>query len=333
VQRRAGGAGIEVKRRVFVVAPLALATLKAFAQTLSKPVRVIVPFPAGGGTDVLARIVAEKLRGTYAPSVIVENRVGASGRTGVEAVKNAEPDGTTLLFVPDFLMTVYPHSFRKLSYDPLADFAPVAIVARSQLALAAGSAVPAGVRTARDYIDWVKANPKNAFYATTSAGGTPHFVGVMLAKAAAVELSPVHYKGGAPALQDLLGGQIPVSINPVGEVLPYVRSGKLRILATTGAERSSFLPDVPTMVEAGYRDVVVQAWLGFLAPARTPQEIISKLSDAITMAARSSDASENIQKFGMQPATSGPAAFAATLKADLERWAPIVKASGFTAED
>ena len=130
----------------------ALIALPALAQAPQKPLRVIVPFPAGGGTDVLARIVAEKLRGSYASAVVVENRVGASGRTGVEAVKNAEPDGTTLLFTPDFLITVYPHSFRKLSYDPVADFAPVAMVARSQLALAASSAVPSSVRTARDYV-------------------------------------------------------------------------------------------------------------------------------------------------------------------------------------
>jgi len=310
-----------------------LFALPAWGQVLSKPARIIVPFPAGGGTDVLARIVAEKLRGLYAPAVIVENRVGASGRTGVEAVKNAEPDGATLLFTPDFLLTVYPHSFRKLAYDPLADFAPAAIVARSHLALAAGPAVPASVRSARDYVEWAKSDPRNAFFATTSAGGTPHFVGVMLAQAAGLALSPVHYKGGAPALQDLLGGQIPVSINPVGEVLPYVRSGKIRVLATTGQERSAFLPDVPTLAEAGYREVIVQAWLGILAPARTPPEIIAKLADAVVLAGTSGDAAESVRKFGMQPAPAGPAPFAATLKADIERWGPIVRASGFTAED
>ena len=318
--------------RLLALVALVLAS-PAWAQAVSKPVRVIVPFPAGGGTDVLARIVAEKLRAAQGSAVIVENRVGASGRTGVEAVKNAEPDGATLLFTPDFLMTVYPHSFRRLGYDPRADFAPVAIVARSQLALAAGPAVPPSVRTARDYIEWVRANPKNAFFATTSAGGTPHFVGVMLAKAAGVALSPVHYKGGAPALQDLLGGQVPVSINPVGELLPHFKSGKIRVLATTGTERSEFLPEVPTMAEAGYPDVVVQSWLGFLAPARTPRDAVSKLADAIIAAAGSDDAVESMRKFGMRAQTSGPAAFGATLLADLERWAPIVKASGFTAED
>src|SRR5437868_5200438 len=146
-----------VSRRSVLISAIALALGQgALAQTTAKPVRIIVPFPAGGGTDVAARLIGEKLRGNYAPSVIVENRVGASGRTGVEAVKNAEPDGTTLLFTPDFLMTVYSHSFRRLSYDPLADFAPVAIVARSQLALAAGPVVPASVRTARDYVEWVR---------------------------------------------------------------------------------------------------------------------------------------------------------------------------------
>jgi tripartite-type tricarboxylate transporter receptor subunit TctC len=155
----------------------------------------------------------------------------------------------------------------------------------------------------------------------------------MLAKAAGAELSPVHYKGGAPALQDLLGGQVPVSINPVGELQPHVKSGKIRVLATTGMERSEFLPEVPTMVEAGYRDVVVQSWLGFLAPARTPQETVSRLADAIVAAARSDDAAESMRKFGMRAQTLGPATFGAMLRADLERWAPIVKASGFTAED
>jgi tripartite-type tricarboxylate transporter receptor subunit TctC len=321
------------RRRFLGVAIGSLCAPAAFAQIAARPLRIIVPFPAGGGTDVLARIVADRLRGSYASAVIVENRVGASGRLGVEAVKNAEPNGGTLLFTPDFLLTVYPHSFRKLSYDPVADFAPVALVARSALALCAGPAVPPSVRSARDYVDWAKANPKQAFYATTSAGGTPHFVGVMLARDSGVELSPVHYKGGAPALQDLLGGQVPMSINPVGEILPYARSGKLRVLATTGAQRSRFLPEVPTMAESGYRDIVLAPWLGFLAPARIPAETLSRLAVAIVEATQAPDVAQSFEKFGNEPASGSPASFAATLKADLERWAPIVKASGFTAED
>ena len=169
------------RRRILLALAAIVLSARSSAQTTSKNLRIIVPFPAGGGTDVAARIVADKLRGNYAPVVIVENRVGASGRTGVEAVAHAAPDGTTLLFTPDFLMTVYPHSFRKLGYDPLADFAPIALIARSGLALAAGPALPAEVKTVREYVAWARAHPKQAFYATTAAGGTPHFVGLKLA--------------------------------------------------------------------------------------------------------------------------------------------------------
>ena len=315
-------------------AALALLCAHAAAQEYpSKPIRFIVPFPAGGGTDVLARIVAEKLRGNYAPSVIVENRVGASGRTGVEAVKNAEHDGTTLLFTPDFLMTVYPHSFRKLSYDPLTDFVPIALIARSGLALAAGPALPAQAKTVREYIDWARANAKQAFYATTSAGGTPHFVGVMLARDSGVQLSPVHYKGGAPALQDLIGGQIPVSINPIGELLPQLAGGKVRVLAVTSAQRSKFLPDVPTMAESGFPNIVISPWLGFFAPAKTSPDLVKRLANGITDATQHKESMLGMLKLGMEPAAMSPLAFREIVRQDLERWAPIVKASGFTAED
>lgn len=303
------------------------------AQTTARPLRIVVPFPAGGGTDVLARVIADKLRGNYAPSVIVENRVGASGRTGVEAVKNADADGTTLLFTPDFLMTVYPHSFRKLSYDPLKDFVPIALIARSGLALAAGPALPAEVKNVRQYVDWARANPKQAFYATTAAGGTPHFVGVMLARESGVELSPVHYKGGAPALQDLMGGQIPVSINPISELLPQLKSGKVRILAVTSPQRSKFLPDVPTMVESGFPSIVINPWLGFFAPARTAPDVVKRLANGVTDATQHGEAQMAMLKMGMEPQAMSPLAFREIVKTDLERWAPIVKASGFTAED
>jgi len=323
-----------ISRREVLLAGAALAASRVgWAQTTKKTLRIVVPFPASGGTDVLARIVAAKLKDNYAPAVIIENRVGASGRTGVEAVKHADPDGTTLLFTPDFLMTVYPHSFRKLSYDPLTDFIPIQIVARSGLALAAGPALPDSVRTVQEYVAWVRANPTRSHYATTSAGGTPHFVGVMLARDAKVELSPVHYKGGAPALQDLMGGQIPVSVNPISELLPQLQGGKVRVLAVTSPKRSKFLPDVPTMVEAGFPEIVINPWLGFFAPARTPADVVKRLSNGIADACAFGDSQRSFLKMGMEAVAMTPVGFKAVLQEDLQHWGPIVKASGFAAED
>ena len=303
------------------------------AQTGTKTLRIIVGFPPGGGTDVIARLIGEKLRGSFAPAVVIENRVGASGRIAVDVVRASEADGNTLLFTPDFLMTVYPHSFKKLAYDPLRDFVPVATASRSNLAVSAGPGLPANIQTIAQYVEWARQNPKLASYATTSAGATPHFVGVMLSRAANMELTAVHYKGGAPALQDLLGGQIPISVNPVGEVLPFARSGKIRVLATTGPQRSRFLPDAPTMAESGFKDVAVEAWLGFFAPAKTPADVVARLSAAIIDAIKGADVIESFAKFGVDASATPPAEFAALVRADIDRWGPIVKASGFTAEE
>ncbi len=323
-----------MKRRALLAGAAAFAVSPfVCGQTTNRNLRIVVPFPAGGGTDVLARIVAEKLRGNYAPAAVVENRVGASGRTGVEAVKNAAPDGTTLLFTPDFLLTVYPHSFRKLSYEPLRDFVPIAMVARSALGVAAGPGLPSEINSIRDYVAWARANPKKAFFADTSPGGTPHFVGVMLSQASGVKLTPVHYKGGAPALQDLVGGQVPVSINPLSELLPQLKSGKIRVLAVTSPERSKFLPDVPTMSESGFPSIAFSSWLGFFAPAHTPPDVVKRLANGIADATAWGDTQQSILKFAMEPVAMTPVGFAAVLKQDLERWGPVVRASGFTAED
>ena len=230
---------------------------RALAQAVKKPVHVIVGFPAGGGTDVTARVLSEALRGAYASAVLVENKPGASARIAVEYVKNAEPDGSVMLFTPDFPMTLYPHSFKSLSYDPLKDFTPVSPATTSMLSYNVGPAVPASVKSLGDYVQWCKANPDKASYGTTSAGATPHFAGVMLSNESKVTLNPVHYRGGAPALQDVVGGHIPMSVNPLSEALPLHQGGTIRALAVTGAKRSQFMPNVPTAKEAGY-DVVVE---------------------------------------------------------------------------
>jgi tripartite-type tricarboxylate transporter receptor subunit TctC len=192
--------------------------------------------------------------------------------------------------------------------------------------------VPAGVTSLADFVAWCRANPASATYATTAAGGTPHFVGVMFANAAHLAMTPVHYRGGAPALQDLIGGHVPASINPISETVAQAKSGNIRMLAVTGARRSSFLPDVPTMREQGF-DVVVQSWLGAFAPAKTPIDTVGMLGAAINAAARSSAMAQSLARFGNEPAIETPEQFAATVRADYARWGPVVKASGFVAEE
>jgi tripartite-type tricarboxylate transporter receptor subunit TctC len=306
--------------------------LRARAQAIDKLVRMIVGFPAGGGTDITARVLAEALIGTYASTLIVENKPGASARLAVEYVKNAPPDGSVMLFTPDFPMTLYPHSFKSLNYDPLTDFIAVAPAAKGMLTFVVGPAVPENVKSLADFVQWCRANPRQANYATTSAGATPHFTGVMLASEAGVAMTPVHYRGGAPAIQDLVGGHVPASINPVSEVIEFAKSGSLRILAVTGAERSPFLPDVPTMKEQGY-NVVVESLSGVFLPAKTPDEIVGSLSAAMREASRSQKMVESLAKFGTEPTFQTPAQFTATIKSELARWAPVVKASGFVAID
>ena len=321
------------RRRVLsymLAAPALVAARTAVAQ--EGTLRIVVGFPPGGGTDVIARIVADKLKVPFAAAVIVENKPGAAARASVDFVKNAEPDGRTLLFTPDFPITVYPHSFRALSYDPLRDLIPVASAAKSMLTYSIGPQVPASVASLAQFVAWCKANPASASYATTAAGGTPHFVGVMLANAAGIAMTPVHYRGGAPALQDLIGGHVPASVNPISETLSFAKSGTIRILAVTGPARSPFLPDVPTMREQGF-DVVVEGWLGIFAPAKTPAATVQALGDAIGAAVHAPDMAESLAKFGNVPAFEPPDRFAATVKADLVRWGPVVKASGFVAVD
>jgi tripartite-type tricarboxylate transporter receptor subunit TctC len=299
---------------------------------LEKPARIMVGFAAGGGTDLTARILAEALRGSYAATFVVENKPGAAARQAVEYVKNAEPDGSVMLYTPDFPITVYPFSFRSLTYDPVRDLTPVAPVTSSMLTFNVGPAVPESIKTLAGFADWCRANPAKASYGTTAAGGTPHFVGVMLANAAGVAITPVHYRGGAPALADLIGGHVAASVNPVSEVLAFAKSGTVRTLAVTGSRRSLFLPDIPTMREAGY-DVVVDSWSGMFLPAGVPEPVVNALSAAIGRAVTSPRVIESLANAGNSAAFRSPAQFAAIVRADLLRWGPVVKASGFVADD
>lgn len=323
------------RRHLIVSAALAASgmTRTAAAQGSAKPLRIVIGFAAGGGTDALARALAEALRPAYPGGVIVENRTGASGRLAVQSVKAAEPDGSTVLFTPDFALTVYPHTFTRLGYDPVADLAPVAVAAKSGYALCAGPAVPGTVKDVRDWLAWIKADPQRNSYGSSGAGTTLHLAGAMLERAAGVSLNHVPYKGGALSMQDVIGGQIPVSINAVGEALPMVQSGRIRVLGTFGPQRNPFLPQTPTMVESGFKDVVSEAWLAFLLPSRTPAEVVSRLAQQVNQVTGSAELKERFAKFGMETQTGTPAQLTALIGADTLRWAPVVKAIGFRAEE
>jgi tripartite-type tricarboxylate transporter receptor subunit TctC len=324
------------RRQAFGAAIGALAagggTPRARAAAIDKLVHIIVGFPAGGGTDIAARVLAEALRGTYAANVIVEDKPGASARLAVEYVKNAPPDGSVMLFTPDFPLTLYPSSFKSLKYDPVKDFIAVATAARGMLTFVIGPAVPGSVKTLADFVAWCKASPGSANVADTSAGGTPHFTGVMLAREAGIALTPVHYRGGAPAMEDLIGGHVPASINPVSEVVAFAKAGSIRALAVTGARRSPFLPDVPTMKEQGY-NVVVESYSGVFLPAKTPAPIVAALSEAVREATQSKQIVDSFAKFGTEPAYLSTADFTAWIKEEITRWGPVVKASGFVATE
>lgn len=294
---------------------------------------IISGFPAGGMGDFVARPVAERLRGKYAPSLVVESRVGAGGRIAVEYVKRAAPDGMTILQIPSSPMVLYPNTYKKLNYDPLADFTPVTSTVTYAFSVTAGPGLPAEIRTLADFLKWAKANPRQASYGVPAAGSALHFAGMMLARASGVELQHVAYRGGAPLLQDVMGGQIPVSINVIGEVAPHIKAGKLRSLGVTSAQRSMFLPDVPTLAEQGFKDIVVQEWLGWFVPAKTPGEQVARLNSMVREALKAPDVVEGLAKNSLQPFTQTTEEFAAMVKSDLARWAPIVKATGFTAED
>lgn len=305
----------------------------ALAQPAGKVTRILTGFPPGGSTDTIARLLAERIRGSYASSVIVENRAGAGGRLGLEALKNADSDGSAMILTPASMLAIYPHIYKRLPYDAFRDFAPVTAVCKFPFAFSVGPAVPATVKTVPDFVEWAKANPKQASYGSPAAGSMPHFVGVMLARAAGFEFAHVGFRGGAPAIQDLIGGHIPASINVFGEALPYVPAGQLRVLATTGPTRSRFLPEAPTLKESGFHDIEAQEWFGMFVPAKTPPDAVARLNAAIVAVLGTPEIAEAFAKFGYEPAPTTVAEFAGMVKAEYERWRPVVEASGFSAED
>jgi tripartite-type tricarboxylate transporter receptor subunit TctC len=291
-------------------------------------------FPSGGLGDQVTRPLIERLKGRYPGTLIFDAKPGAGGRIAADFVKRSAPDGGTLLQVPSSPITLFPHTYAgKLAYDPLVDFAPVTPLAAYTISMTVGPGTPAEVKTVDDFVKWARANPGKASYGVPAAGSAPHFIGMMFERAAGLGMTSVPYKGGAPLLQDLLGGQVPVGFNVVSEVLPHLRSGRLRSLAVASPQRWHAMPDVPSFAELGYKDIQVVEFLGWYAPARTPADVVRRLNAAVQEALAAPEMAEVFQRHGLLPLRESPETFAARVKADLAHWGPIVKATGFRPED
>jgi tripartite-type tricarboxylate transporter receptor subunit TctC len=312
----------------------ALAAMLMLASALSAnaqsgTIRIIFPFAPGGSGDATARILGDRLQASLGQTVLVENRTGGGGRIGVNAVKNAAPDGTTLLFTPFAAVTIYPYSYRTLDYDPFTDLAPITQVCTYDFGIAVGADSP--VKTPKDLVAWLKANPSKAQYGSPGGGSLPHFFGLLVGRAAGVEMTHIAYKGTAPSIADVLGGQIPMVTSTTSEFVELHRAGKIRVIATSDVERMEQLKDVPTFKESGI-DIVGTGWYGMFAPARTPPDIIERINKAVVSALKLPEVRDRLIGFGLTPTGTTPAQLAAIQKADAEKWAPVVKASGFVAD-
>jgi tripartite-type tricarboxylate transporter receptor subunit TctC len=291
---------------------------------------MLVPVPAGGTSDLVARLIADRLREDLGRPVVVENKPGATGRVAIAAFKSAAPDGTTLLFAPIALPVIGPLVFKDPGYDPAKDWAPVGQVARYEFAFAVGADHPA--RTVPEFVAWAKVNLPRASVGNPGAGSLPHFLGVMIGRAADIELVHVAYKGVAPLEAELMSAQIAAGISALSDLAPLHRAGKLRILATSGAARAPLLPEVPTFGEQGFPGIEAVGWHGVYAPAGTPPPVIDQLSRTIVAALQTPALQQKFVALGLEPTGTTPQMLAAIMAADTARWRPIVKASGFTLE-
>jgi tripartite-type tricarboxylate transporter receptor subunit TctC len=294
--------------------------------------RILVGFPPGGTSDVVARLLAGTMT-DYASALVVENRPGAGGRVAIESLKSAARDGSMFLITPLATITLYPHVYKSLGYDSLGDFIPVTSVAAAPSLLTVGPKVPTSVKTLADFVAWCRANPTLANYGSPGAGTSPHFIGVQFGRAAGFEYIHVPYQGNAPAAQDVLGGQIASSVLTIDSTLQYVLAGSLRALATTGPQRSPFLPEVPTFIEQGYPAIqLIDMWSAFV-PANTPDDRVKRLNASIQKALKSDEIKAGLARLSIELSAVSLADFTKLVRSDFERWGAIVQASGFTPQD
>lgn len=307
------------------------ATPWAAGQTFpGKPIKVLIGVPAGGTQDVLTRAIADAVRTSLGP-IVIDNRGGAAGRIAVEVVKNAEPDGHTVLLGTAGMMTMFPNAYKNLNYDPIKDFVPLVNAASFELAMVVHQSVPAN--TVAEFIAWAKTQGNKVSFASYGAGTPSHFLGEMLNRAAGLQMVHVPYRGSTPARQDVMGGTVPLYFDTVGGAITMLPSGRVKVLATSGARRSPPMPDIPTFVELGFKEVIASAWFSYYVPAKTPKPIVDKLRTEFLKAVNSREVRQQLLLNGMYPVGDGPDALLKTMREDTERWGRIMKATNFVATE
>ena len=310
-----------------LVASAAVGSATASAQGYPlSPIRIVVPFTPGAGTDVVARAVAAKVGASFGQNVIVENRPGAGGTIGSALVAKAANDGYTILMGNTSTLAIAPALYKRLSYSPLRDFAPISLVTTTANVIVVHPSLP--VKSVSDLIALAKARPGEILFASSGSGTTSHLGGELLKAMAGIDMVHVPYKGSPLATAELIAGQTQLSVSSLSTATPLIRAGRLRPLATTGMKRSPVLPDIPTVDEAGVKGYEINLWQGFVAPAGTPAAIIGQLNKAMIAAVRSPDVASAFEKRGMQPAGSSVSEFEAFIKREVERWADIVRRAG-----
>lgn len=303
------------------------------AQPRPELLRIICGYPPGGSVDIVSRQLAERLAGSrYAVKAVVENKPGAAGRLAVDEVKKAAPDGGAMLLTPASVVTMYPHVYRQLSYDPFTDLTAVSSVAATGFALAVGPRVPASVGSFDEFVRWCRANPAGAQCGNAGAGSMPHFMALLLEREARVDLTHVPYRGGNVAMQAAAAGELSSAFATEGSARALAQAGRLRVLATAGAERSPFFPQTPTFRELGLARVTQREWFGVFMPGRTPLPVAQAAADALRAVLQQPEVRDTWERTGLHVDSNSPAELQAAMRQEHDFWGPVVKASGFTPE-
>lgn len=319
-------------RRGLLAAPLALGLARQAAGQGGRVIRIIVPVPPGGGMDASARLFAEFAPREVLGPAIIENRPGGALRLAVELVQRAEPDGRTLLFAPGSVFTIYPHIYRRLNYDVRTDFVPISTFSSTDLALGVPGNSPAD--DLAGYLAMVRREGgRSATFGIPAAGTSLHFAGAELARLSGTTLENVPYRGSAPLMQDLIAGNLPAAFNLAGEFVQPKAAGRVKVLATTGADRAPLMPDVPTFAELGYPGLTKSEWFGLFAPARTPPAVVEALNAAVAAAVTSPEVRARVLAMGYAPQRMPSTAFMDRILAERAAWEPTIKATGFAVEE